>query len=110
MKELVKPGGVLVLHDLRSPTGPLDWLVSGIGAMANGDAWRWIRVQLRTTGTLRHAWRDHGASDEYPNMNEARAICRAHLPGARVDRHPLWRYTAVWTRPTDALAASRGGR
>ena len=38
MKSLLKPEGILVIHDIRSPSGVPDWLVSGMAALFNGDA------------------------------------------------------------------------
>jgi SAM-dependent methyltransferase len=98
MKALLRPGGVLVLHDVRSPSGPIDWLQSALGAIVNGDAWWWLRARLRDSGALRSAWHDHGAGERYLTMRGARDLCEIHLPGARIHRHPLWRYTAIWTR------------
>jgi SAM-dependent methyltransferase len=99
MKALLSPGGILVIHDLRSPRGLMDWLWSGLAAVARGDAWSWIRSRLHESAELRSAWLDHGAGESYPTMPEVHGLCRRELPGARVHRHPLWRYTVVWTRP-----------
>ncbi|HKY31553.1 MAG TPA: class I SAM-dependent methyltransferase [Candidatus Polarisedimenticolia bacterium] len=102
MKSLVKPGGVLVIHDLRSPAGFSDWLLSGVAAAFNGDALWWTAGHLRQSRALRDAWRDHGSKERYPTMMEAHAFFAAALPGVRLYRHPLWRYTAVWIKPAEA--------
>jgi SAM-dependent methyltransferase len=106
MKGLLGPGGVLVLHDLRAVSGAGDWLLSGLRAAATADLWRWTRGRLRQSRELREAWRDHGQDETYLTMEEARALCREHLPGAILYRHPLWRYTAVWSRPVDGIVKS----
>jgi SAM-dependent methyltransferase len=99
LKALTAPGGVLVVHDLRAFSGPVDRLVSGLTAAVRGDAWHWMRSHLRQSRALRGAWHAHGADERYPRMAEVHALCRAHLPGVTVHRHALSRYTAVWRRP-----------
>jgi hypothetical protein len=98
MKDLVKPGGVLVIHDVRAPSGISDWLLSGLAALFNGDAAWWIRTRLREKRALRDAWNDHGSAEQYLTMADVRALCQAALPGAKIHRHPLWRYTVVWPK------------
>ena len=98
MKNLLRPGGVLVLHDLRSLVGVGDWLRSGLVAVCNGDAAWWIRTRLQERRVVRAAWREHGSGERYLTMMEVRALCETTLPNARIYGHPLWRYTVVWTR------------
>jgi hypothetical protein len=90
---------VLVIHDLRSFSGLGDRLRSGVGAMLGGEAWRWVRGHLRASPALREAWHDHGSRERYGTMEEIAQTYRALLPGAEIRRHPLCRFTAVWTRP-----------
>ncbi len=99
MKSLLSPGGVLILHDVRAPESAADWVRSGVEAVATGQILGWLRRRLGESGALRRAWRDHGARDRYATIREVHALCRAHLPGARVFRHPLWRYTVTWIAP-----------
>ena len=99
MKSLVKPGGVLVVQDLRAPEGMGDWLVSATAAIGNGDAAWWIGNRLRSNRALEEAWHDHGSRDRYLTASEARALFDRVLPGAQVRVHPLWRYSAVWRSP-----------
>jgi SAM-dependent methyltransferase len=98
MKGLLKPDGVLVIHDVRSPSGISDWLLSGLVAVFNGDAAWWIRTRLREKRVVRAAWHDHGSGERYLTMVDVRAVCETLLPSARIYWHPLWRYTVVWTR------------
>ena len=97
IRTLVKPGGSLVIHDVRTIAGMSDWLMSGLAAVFNGDAVWWIRDHLRGHRALRDAWRDHGIGERYLTLAEVRTLCETTLPGARVYWHPLWRYTVVWT-------------
>jgi 2-polyprenyl-3-methyl-5-hydroxy-6-metoxy-1,4-benzoquinol methylase len=98
MEGLVRPGGVVVIHDLRAPEGLGDWIGSGLAAIPNGDAVWWLRSHLRQRHAVRHAWREHGSHDSYLTMAGVHALFATALPGARIHRHPLWRYTVVWTR------------
>lgn len=98
MKNLLKSDGLLVIHDIRSPSGVADWLVSGMSALFNGDAVWWVRHRFRERRALRDAWREHGLRERYLKMAEIRLLCDMVLPGSKVYWHPLWRYTVVWTK------------
>lgn len=99
MKSLLRPGGLLILHDVRAAGSAADWLRSGMEAIATGQILGWMRRRRGEHEELRQAWRAHGAHERYLTMRDVHALCRAHLPGARVYRHPLWRYTVAWTAP-----------
>ena len=96
MKTLLAPGGVLIVHDVRAVTGTRDLVASGLRATATGEILHWVAQRMRNRGELARAWHDHGATDEYLDMAGVRALCAAHLPGARIYNHPLWRYTIIW--------------
>jgi SAM-dependent methyltransferase len=96
MKNLLRPGGRLVIHDVRTDVGPLDKL--GALVLLAHDAT--IRL-LRTGWPLRHrraraAWARHGQGERYLNVDEAKELGRRLLPGSRVYKHWFWRYTIVW--------------
>jgi len=94
----LKSDGVLVIHDIRSPSGVVDWLVAGLAALFNGDAVWWVRQRFREGRALREAWREHGSRERYLTMAEVHVLCATALPRSRVHWHPLWRYTVVWTK------------
>jgi SAM-dependent methyltransferase len=96
MKSLLAPGGVLIIHDVRAVAGTRDLVVSGLRATATGEILHWVAQRMRNRGELARAWHDHGATDEYLDMAGVRALCAAHLPGAHIFNHPLWRYTIIW--------------
>jgi SAM-dependent methyltransferase len=92
---LLRPGGVLLVLDIVD--GRRDSLARNVLAAA----WAaWLR--RRRTGRLRQsaevmaAWDAHGSTDRYSPFAEVRETCRRVLPGARVRRHLLWRYSIVW--------------
>lgn len=100
MKDLLKPAGVLVIHDVRSPSGIVDWLRAALVASVNGDAAWWVRRRLLEGRALRETWREHGRGERYLTMPEVRSLCETTLPGAECHWHALWRYTVVWTKDT----------
>lgn len=99
MTDLVQPGGVLLIHDLRAPENLSDWIRSGLSALGNGDAVWWIGSGLRQKPAVRHAWHDHGSRDHYLTLRQIDQLVATALPNASIHRHPLWRYTIVWTKP-----------
>jgi hypothetical protein len=49
---------------------------------------------------VRDAWTAHERHDSYPTMTEVHALCARILPGAKIKKHLLWRYSIVWEKPT----------
>lgn len=95
---LVKPGGTLVVHDLRSDVGWQDWLRSTLGIGVRVLAL--LRAgRLRERAEVRAAWEEHGREERYLTMPEVEVWCQAYLAGARASRHLQWRYTVVWHKP-----------
>jgi 2-polyprenyl-3-methyl-5-hydroxy-6-metoxy-1,4-benzoquinol methylase len=98
MSSMVRPGGTLLVHDIRSDAGITDWLRSPLAFAAR--VWARLRAgRLRERAALRAAWDEHGRGERYLTMAEVGVWCRAHLPGARIVRHLQWRYTVVWRKP-----------
>jgi SAM-dependent methyltransferase len=55
--------------------------------------------RLLPSREARAAWAAHEEHDIYPTMNEVRALCAEILPGAKIRKHLLWRYSIVWKKP-----------
>jgi len=105
MTGLVRPGGVLLIHDLRSDAGLGDQVRSVAALAARG----WTRVRARRLyerAEVRAAWREHGREERYPTMAEVEAWRRKYLSGARSYRHLQWRYTVVWRKPIAGVRIS----
>jgi SAM-dependent methyltransferase len=98
LKAALKPGGVLLVLDLYQGEGLGD-LLSNVVTIP----YHLLLMQTRPGNHKQSpesaaAWEAHGRDDQYVTMNEARRVCADLLPGAKVTRHWLWRYSIVWTK------------
>jgi ubiquinone/menaquinone biosynthesis C-methylase UbiE len=114
MKTALKPGGVLLVLDLFEPArissslvpGSSDALVAGLSDYLLNLLAIPVSVSLRLLhhGRLlprrevRDAWSAHERHDIYPTMTEVHALCAQILPGAKIKKHLLWRYSIVWKK------------
>ena len=113
MKAALKPEGVLLVLDLFEPErnlfnaprylpNPDAWFDTFLNIIAMGVS---VSLRLIHNGRLkpprevRAAWEAHGQHDSYPKMSEVRNLCADILPGARVKKHLLWRYSIIWQKP-----------
>jgi ubiquinone/menaquinone biosynthesis C-methylase UbiE len=101
MRDALKPGGTLLMLDLYRACTVTDHVMGTLAAPASRA------LRLAKTGSLaerqppdlQKAWEEHGKTDAYPTLAEARRACETVLRGAAVRRHLLWRYTVVWRKP-----------
>ncbi len=116
LKAALKPGGVLLVLDLFEPArvskslraGPSDSLVAGLSdsllnllAIPVSVSLRLIHQgRLLPRREVRDAWQAHERHDSYPTMTEIHSLCARILPGAKIKKHLLWRYSIVWKSPT----------
>ncbi len=90
MRELLRPGGVLAVVGLPRHRLPHDLAYALAGAVAH----RWHR--------RRRGYWEHSAPTVWPPPDTFADLGRTagrELPGARLRRHLLWRYSLVWTKP-----------
>ncbi|HZS08131.1 MAG TPA: methyltransferase domain-containing protein [Blastocatellia bacterium] len=100
IKNAMKPGGTLLVLDLRRTEG-LSELAAGAMAWPVSAALRLIvNGRLIEPPELRRAWNEHGRNDSYLTTSQVRRICADLLPGAVVRKHLLWRYSVVWQKPS----------
>jgi len=98
MARALRVGGTLAILDLYQSNGWQDAL-SNIVAMPVGLALRLIKTgRLIEPRRVREAWAAHGRIDRYSTLAEVREICARILPGARVRKHLLWRYSITWEK------------
>ncbi|QWF77692.1 class I SAM-dependent methyltransferase [Amycolatopsis sp. CA-230715] len=90
MRELLRPGGTLVVVGLAREKSPLEWAVTIAAAPI-----------VRITKVLRRAHGPDGMPAADPRMGyaEVRAAARRILPGVRYRRHVLRRYSLTWRKP-----------
>lgn len=107
MKNALKPGGVLIIHDLVAPDGLVDLMASAMAFPASVARRFWRTGRLLPPREVRRAWVAHGKGEAYLTPKEIREMCRRYLPGARIRHHLFWRYTVVWSAPEKVLSAPR---
>lgn len=98
MKDALKPGGVLVVHDLVRDEGVADLVKSALAYPVSVTRRFWKTGRLRAPREVRRAWDEHAAGEVYLSMSEVKEMCGRLLPRARVERQLLWRYTVVWRK------------
>jgi ubiquinone/menaquinone biosynthesis C-methylase UbiE len=99
MKAALKPGGVLLVLDLFRTENLSDFLL-GLAALPANVALSLIKTgRLRQPYHVRKAWTEHARHDQYPRLSDIRRVCVGRLPGAKITRHLLWRYSLVWAKP-----------
>jgi len=54
--------------------------------------------RLLPSRAARDAWAAHERHDIYPTMKEVHALCAEILPGAKIKKHLLWRYSILWKK------------
>jgi SAM-dependent methyltransferase len=95
-RELLRPGGVLLVLDIRSGDSlPADLLALGVSTVLH----LWHNRRPRESAEAREAWEAHGRTDRFQPPAEVRAACADVLPGARVRPHLIWRYSLFWRKP-----------
>jgi SAM-dependent methyltransferase len=102
LRPALRPGGVIVLLDLYEERTLLDRLV-GLAAVPASAGLRVVKLaSRRPSAAEKAAWRGHAPHEAYRPLAEIRHLARRALPGARVRRHLLWRYSLVWRKPASA--------
>ncbi|MBB5083547.1 class I SAM-dependent methyltransferase [Nonomuraea endophytica] len=90
MRELLRPGGTLVVVGLARDVTFADWLVRIPGLPAV-----WVIKKLRRA----RGPRGMPAADVQMGYRQVRQKARRLLPGSRYRRHLLRRYSVIWQKP-----------
>ncbi len=98
MKTALQPGGVLLILDLFEPAGLTDSLLNLLAVPVSTTLRLIHHGRLLPPREVRDAWAAHEHHDLYPTMSEVRALCERMLPGAKIKKHLLWRYSIVWQK------------
>ncbi|MGW1024867.1 class I SAM-dependent methyltransferase [Streptomyces sp. NPDC002577] len=90
MRDLLRPGGTLVVVGLARETSPAEWAALIAAAPV-----------VRITKVLRRARGPEGMPVADPQMSygQVRAAAKRLLPGVRYRRHVLRRYSLSWQKP-----------
>ncbi|MFI0859090.1 class I SAM-dependent methyltransferase [Streptomyces smyrnaeus] len=90
MRELLRPGGILVVIGLAREAGPAEWAATIAAAPL-----------VRITKALRRAHSPQGmpVADPHMSYGQVHATARRLLPGVRYRRHLLRRYSLTWHKP-----------
>jgi SAM-dependent methyltransferase len=121
IKTALKPGGVLLVLDLFEPIkwhghpardsstlpaltrsireGLCDTLLNLLAINVSVSLRLIHQGRLLPRREVRTAWTEHARHDIYPTMKEVHALCAEIIPGAKVRKHLLWRYSIVWQKP-----------
>lgn len=99
MTELLRPGGRLIIHDMRRDDGLVDAL-RAYSTLAHVMLVAWMRTgRPRPDPHVRAVWNRHGQGEHYLSFAEAKYAADQFLPGAQVYYHSMWRYTIAWDKP-----------
>ena len=94
MKRVLRPGGVLAILGLYREATVGDYAVSAAGVLAN-LVYRDIIYRRRLTDSPQKA----PVKSPTNTLREIRMAANAIIPGARVRRRLLWRYSLTWQKP-----------
>ena len=98
MRDALRATGTLIILDLYQARGLSD-VLNALLAVPASAALKLIKTgRLRESREVRAAWVKHGRHDAYPRLSHIRQVCAALLPGAKVSRHLLWRYSIIWNK------------
>ena len=97
--DLVRPGGRLIVQDLRRDESLIDRL-RAYTALAHNLAGRLMRTgRYGTPPHLLAVWNRHGEGERYLSWTEAQQLAASLDPPAQIYYHWMWRYTLVWDKP-----------
>jgi SAM-dependent methyltransferase len=102
LKAALREGGKLLVLDLFQPEGVRDRLADLVAFPVSTILRLLTEGRLRPPPEVRAAWAEHEKHDTYLTLRQVRDVCAKLLPGARVRRHLLWRYSIVWRKPIES--------
>jgi ubiquinone/menaquinone biosynthesis C-methylase UbiE len=94
MKHALRMNGILLILDLyqESFTGSF----TSLAAIPINLMLKYLNTgHMKGPPEVRAAWAEH---DTYLNLSELRQRCQMLLPGVKIRKHLLWRYSLVWKK------------
>ncbi len=97
MKHALKFNGVLLILDLYQESLPGSF--TSLATFPLSLMLKYLNTgRFREPPEVRAAWAEHGKHDTYLTLFELRQRCHMLLPGAKIRKHLLWRYSLVWQK------------
>jgi SAM-dependent methyltransferase len=92
----LRTGGTLLILDVLDRGGilnlPINSLAAAVSVLRRLIRGEWWSRKLHT------AWNAHGRGERYESADTLPRLSEI-LPGARIRRHLIWRYSLIWTKP-----------
>lgn len=101
IKSDLKPGGKLLVIDLYEEKGWMDQLYN-LASIPLHHVFKRLKNDNTSSSALENQlWHAHGSGDEYMLFEEIKRIASQYLPGVKVRRRLLWRFSLVWEKPLE---------
>jgi ubiquinone/menaquinone biosynthesis C-methylase UbiE len=94
MKRVLRPGGVLVVLGLYRETSVVDYLASAAAVLVNLVYRQVVHRHNHSASAAKVRVKDPSTALEH-----IRKVTGSIMPGRRVRRHLLWRYSLIWKKP-----------
>jgi 2-polyprenyl-3-methyl-5-hydroxy-6-metoxy-1,4-benzoquinol methylase len=97
MKHALRANGVLLVLDLYQES--LSDAFTALAAIPVNLILKYLNTgHFREPPEVRAAWAEHGKHDSYLTISQLRHRCSAILPGVKIRKHLLWRYSLIWKK------------
>jgi ubiquinone/menaquinone biosynthesis C-methylase UbiE len=97
MKHALRVNGVLLILDLYQEC--LAGSFTNLAAIPVNLILKYLKTgRFKEPPEVRAAWAEHGKHDTYLTLSELRQRCQVLLPGVKIRKHLLWRYSLVWQK------------
>lgn len=99
IKQALKPGGTLLVLDLFEEERPPVDFAYNVLAVPVSKTLKLLKLgRLQDSPEVHAAWEAHSQHDRFLTLSEIRETAQKILPGTRVWRHLLWRYSLIWQK------------
>ena len=100
MKRALRVNGVLLILDLYQES--LAGAFTSLAAIPINFVLKYLNTgRFKEPPEVRAAWAEHGKHDTYLTLSELRQRCHMLLPGVKIRKHLLWRYSLMWKKTED---------
>jgi ubiquinone/menaquinone biosynthesis C-methylase UbiE len=97
MKRALRVNGMLLILDLYQES--LTGAFTTLAAIPVDLMLKYLNTgRINEPQEVRAAWAEHGKHDTYLTLSAIRQRCQVLLPGVKIRKHLLWRYSLVWKK------------